>query len=31
MVITNRVLGSNFDRRTLLRRAAVASAMPFAG
>jgi urea transport system substrate-binding protein len=31
MVITNRVLGSNFDRRTLLRHAAVAGAMPFAG
>src|SRR5688500_14474817 len=31
MLITNRVLRSNVDRRTLLRGAAVAGAMPFAG
>ena len=31
MVITNRVLSSNVDRRTLLRHAAVAGGMPFTG
>src|SRR3954451_19433698 len=31
MVVSNRNLDSYFDRRTLLRRAAVAGAMPFAG